>query len=155
MSQASFCKDFYYYSKRSKIILLKIVSNTCILLNMWPGLLNLNVVLYNTEAERLQMCSELHDTTTCEWNCHFIRSFWITTTVTFHNARTHFTNIRQMLLVMSFRTLHNLNFRYMVWWQTYVKIQIDLYQRLSVLKDKYILCLILDYRRWVPKHAGD
>jgi hypothetical protein len=28
-------------------------------------------------------------------------------------------------------------------------------QRFSVLKDKYILCLILDYRRRVPKHAGD
>ena len=47
-----------------------------------------------------------------------------------------------MLLVMSFKTLHNLNFRHTVWWQTYVKIEIDLYQRLSVLKDKHILCLI-------------
>ena len=57
-----------------------------------------------------------------------------------------------MLLVMSFKTLHNLNFRYTVWWQTYVKIQIDLYQRLSILKDNYILCMILGYRRRVPKH---
>jgi len=62
MLQASFCKDFYYYSKRPKIILLKIVSNTYILLSMLPGLLNLNVVQYTSrETASVQWTSWHND----------------------------------------------------------------------------------------------
>jgi hypothetical protein len=60
-----------------------------------------------------------------------------------------------MVFVISLTTFRNLNLRHTVWWQTYIKVQINFSQRLSVLKDKYILCVILDYLRRVPKHAGD
>ena len=65
----------------------------------WPSELERTKI---TNARRLAVVTEIHDDKmTCKWHCHFIRSFWITATATFHKTRKYLINIRQMVLDMS------------------------------------------------------